>query len=188
MQARSRPRKVGSIVDLQHLLSNICSAAKKNDKSEEQLELILRSIHTTRRSITISAISGPIRKTSGNRGGDDSQGNGARSHQRRRNPGLTTDEDKDNSAYVDGLGWVLFRRGQIDEAQELGVRRRSATATTVIFDHLGDVYVRLKMQAEAGRAFQAIELYQNGARGKDEERTRDLQRKLKEVQMEIGGR
>jgi len=184
--------KPSTIVDLRYLLSNIYSAAKKNDKSEEQLELILK---IDPHNATVNNDLGYLWADQG-RHLEIAEAMIRKAVeldriQRRRNPSLTTDEDKDNAAYVDSLGWVLFRRGQIDEA-----RKELERATTlgdgddpVIYDHLGDVYVRLKMNAEAGRAFQkAIELYDNGARGKDEERTRDLRRKLKQVQMEIGGR
>ncbi len=104
---------------------------------------------------------------------------------------MATEDDRDNSAYVDSLGWVLFRRGQIDDA-----RKELERATTldesgdpVIYDHLGDVYQRLKMRPEATRAWQrALELYNQGVRGKDDERVRDIRRKIDQAKEVIGGR
>ena len=89
------------------------------------------------------------------------------------------------------VGWVLFRRGRIDEA-----RKELERATTleggddpVIHDHLGDVYSRLKMRLEATRAWQrALELYNQGVRGKDNERVRDIRHKIDQAKQEIGGR
>ena len=93
---------------------------------------------------------------------------------------------------MDSLGWVLFRRGQIDEA-----RKELERATTlgdgddpVIYDHLGR---RLQPPeacgAEASRAWQrALELYDHGLRTKDDERVRDIRRKIDQVKDEIGGR
>jgi tetratricopeptide (TPR) repeat protein len=184
--------KPGTIVDLRYLLSNIYSAAKKQDKSEEQLQLILK---IDPHNATVNNDLGYLWADQG-RQLEEAEGMIRKALeldriQRRRNPSLTAEDDKDNAAYVDSLGWVLFRRGKIEEA-----RTELERATIlgdgddpVIYDHLGDVYVRLKLMPEASRAFQkALELYENGARGKDEERTRDLQRKLKQTQAEIGGR
>ena len=60
---------------------------------------------------------------------------------------LTKEEDQDTAAFVDSLGWVLFRRGEIEAA-----RKELERATTlpdgddpVIWDHLGDVYQRLRL-------------------------------------------
>ena len=52
----------------------------------------------------------------------------------------------------------------------------------VLYEHLGDVYMRLNQRVEAARAWQrALDLYKGGLRGKDEERTRDIERKIKQA-------
>ena len=108
----------------------------------------------------------------------------------RKRKGDLSSDDKDNAAYVDSLGWVLFRRGKIEEARKELERavKLDEEGDPVIFDHLGDVYLRLRMRPEASRAWQrALELYRLGVR-KDDERVRDLQRKINQVKEETGGR
>ena len=51
-------------------------------------------------------------------------------------------EDKDNGAYLDSLGWVLFRQQRFKEAKEAllkAVEDKSAQHIE-IYDHLGDTY------------------------------------------------
>ena len=95
---------------------------------------------------------GPEQKSC-RRGDDDSQGRGARPQESAELAGLRTGADAefhDNACYIDSLGWVLFRRGQVDAA-----RKELEYATTlpdgddpVIYDHLGDV---LQAQGQATR-------------------------------------
>jgi tetratricopeptide (TPR) repeat protein len=179
-------------IEVRYLLSNVYSAAKRHADSEEQLQLILK-IEPDNATVNndlgylwadqgknLAAAETLIRKALE-----------ADRQQRRKNPNISAEDDKDNAAYVDSLGWVLYRRGQIDEA-----RKELERATTlgdgddpVIYEHLGDVYQHLKMRPEASRAWQrALELYNNGIRGKDDERMRDIRRKIEQVKDEIGGR
>ena len=63
--------------------------------------------------------------------------------QRNSNDALGLDADRDNAAYVDSLGWVLFRRGKIKEARaelEKASRLPDGAHDPVVWDHLGDVY------------------------------------------------
>ncbi len=184
--------RLAEVVEVRYLLSNVYAAAKRHADSEEQLQLILK-IEPDNATVNndlgylwadqgknLAAAENMIRKALE-----------AERSQRRKSPNLTSDDDKDNAAYVDSLGWVLYRRGQIDEA-----RKELERATTlgdgddpVIYDHLGDVYQHLKMRPEASRAWQrALELYDQGIRTKDEERVRDIRRKIDQVKEEIGGR
>jgi len=56
----------------------------------------------------------------------------------------------DNTAYLDSLGWVLFKRGKLKEAVEpLEKASKDPTADATIHDHLGDVYYQLKEHAKA---------------------------------------
>jgi len=59
-------------------------------------------------------------------------------------------EDPDNYAYLDSLGWVLFKRGKMEEAR-VSLEKASADSRsdTTIPDHLGDVYFQLQ---EIGKA------------------------------------
>jgi tetratricopeptide (TPR) repeat protein len=73
-------------------------------------------------------------------------------------------EDKENRAYLDSLGWVLFKRGKPQEALESltkaaekmkeEVAAEKSNPDTTILEHLGDVYFHvhdLRKAAEAWR-------------------------------------
>src|SRR5206468_823794 len=68
-------------------------------------------------------------------------------------------EEPDNSAYLDSLGWVLFKRGKVKEALdplEKAVTHPSGADAT-IHEHLGDVYFRLQQTAKAKAAWEKAE-------------------------------
>jgi tetratricopeptide (TPR) repeat protein len=91
---------------------------------------------------------------------------------------------EDNAAYIDSLGWVLYRRGHIDEARQELERAASLPdgEDPVIWEHLGDVYSHLRRPADARRAWErAVRLYEQGERRRDEERLGDLLHKLQSV-------
>jgi tetratricopeptide (TPR) repeat protein len=95
----------------------------------------------------------------------------------------STDDDPDNAAYLDSLGWVLFRKGKLDEArdwlQKAAALQMGAEDATV-WDHLGDVHFKMKLKDKAKEAYQtAIKLYEHDRRGKKEGRLDEAKRKLK---------
>jgi len=56
------------------------------------------------------------------------------------------EQDPDNGAYVDSMGWVLFRQGQYAAARaQLERALRLSGGDPVIHEHLGDVYTELKL-------------------------------------------
>lgn len=59
--------------------------------------------------------------------------------------------EPDNAAYIDSLGWVLFRQGRYEEALPELLRAASASepADAVILEHVGDAYAKLNRTAEA---------------------------------------
>jgi tetratricopeptide (TPR) repeat protein len=70
---------------------------------------------------------------------------------RQASPKFDPDTDHDNGAYLDSLGWVLFKRGQLEEAKKIlmdAVKDKDSQHIE-IFDHLGDVHMALKEKAEA---------------------------------------
>ncbi len=90
-------------------------------------------------------------------------------------------EVEDNAAYIDSLGWVLYRRGQVEKARKQLERAAKLPdgQDPVIWEHLGDVYDHLKMPAEAqGAWLHAIQLYGDGQRRRDDERIGTLRRKV----------
>ena len=68
----------------------------------------------------------------------------------------------ENAAYLDSMGWVLFKRGKFDEAigfLEKAVARKDGS-DAVIWDHLGDAYLQIDKVAEATKAWEkSIFLY-----------------------------
>lgn len=71
---------------------------------------------------------------------------------------LLPEEDRDNGAYLDSLGWVLFKKKQFKEAKEVllkAVEDKEAQHIE-IYDHLGDVYLSL------GETEKALEAWRKG--------------------------
>jgi Flp pilus assembly protein TadD len=96
---------------------------------------------------------------------------------------VSLDSDHDNAAYVDSLGWVLFRKGDWKGAcseLEKAVSLPNGDDDPVVWDHLGDVYFRLKEIEKAGKTWRtAIELYESGSRRRPDERYREIKEKLR---------
>jgi tetratricopeptide (TPR) repeat protein len=64
------------------------------------------------------------------------------------------DVERENPSYLDSLGWAHFKRGDLSRAQ--GPLERAAAAlpkTSVIQDHLGDLYFQMKRYRDAAVAF-----------------------------------
>jgi tetratricopeptide (TPR) repeat protein len=91
-------------------------------------------------------------------------------------------EFHDNACYIDSLGWVLFRRGQLEAARQ-ELERAGALPDgddPVIWDHLGDVYQALEQRAKAIEAWRkALDFYDQGKRRKIDERYRVLEKKVR---------
>jgi tetratricopeptide (TPR) repeat protein len=95
---------------------------------------------------------------------------------------LGIDSDLPNAAYLDSLGWVLFRRGKYAEALRILEQAVSLPQGNdpVLWDHLGDTYARLKQTEKARQAWtKAVTLYQLGVRYPREPRHKEIQEKLR---------
>ena len=91
--------------------------------------------------------------------------------------------DPENGAYLDSLGWALFRMGRMDEAESY-LRRAIAKGepNAVVFDHFGDVL------RERGSLPQALESWRKALSAEDEEQELDrtlVERKIREVQARL---
>jgi tetratricopeptide (TPR) repeat protein len=75
--------------------------------------------------------------------------------QRHDHPEAQTDENRDNGAYLDSLGWVLFKKKKYEEAEKalLEAVKEKDGQHVEIYDHLGDVYLALGKKAEAVAAW-----------------------------------
>jgi tetratricopeptide (TPR) repeat protein len=93
------------------------------------------------------------------------------------------DEEGDNGAYLDSLGWVLFRKGKPAEAREW-LEKAAALPDVAddptVWDHLGDVYSKLDQPAKAREAWQkAVKLYDTAGRKKSDPKKTEIEKKLK---------
>jgi len=99
------------------------------------------------------------------------------------------DPEPENAAYLDTLGWVLFRRGQLAEARvelERAAAMHLGSVDPVVWDHLGDVLFRQGEKAKAKAAWEkSLKLYEAdaraGSRGRRDGRLDEVKLKLKRV-------
>ena len=64
--------------------------------------------------------------------------------------------EPNNGAYLDSLGWVEFRQGKFDQALADLVRATQSVSRDdpVVFDHLGDTYLKLNHVPQALESWQ----------------------------------
>jgi tetratricopeptide (TPR) repeat protein len=109
-----------------------------------------------------------------------------RKTRRERNPDIKPDEDKDNAAYLDSLGWVLFKKKQYAEAKKYllqAVEDPKEGQHVEIYDHLGDAHLALGEKAEALAAWKkGVEVA--GESTREQEKKAEVEKKLKEMKGE----
>jgi tetratricopeptide (TPR) repeat protein len=181
--------KQSDIHEIRYTLSNVYSQAKQMDNAEEQLELILKTDPDDATACNdlgylwadqnknLAEAEKLIRKA-------------LETDRKEKKTGalVTVDSEQDNAAYLDSLGWVLFRRGQLKEARE---QLEKAAALDlglddpVVWDHLGDVYQRLNESKRATASWKkAIDLYEVVHRRPKDDRYKEIQQKLKLVEQQ----
>ena len=64
--------------------------------------------------------------------------------------------EPNNASYLDSLGWVQFRKGQFDRALDdlLRAVKAAEREDPVLFEHIGDTYLKLNRTREAVEAWQ----------------------------------
>jgi tetratricopeptide (TPR) repeat protein len=64
--------------------------------------------------------------------------------------------EPNNASYLDSLGWVEFRKGQFDRALDnlLQAAKTAQREDPVVFEHIGDTYLKLNRIREALEAWQ----------------------------------
>ena len=64
--------------------------------------------------------------------------------------------DPNNASYLDSLGWVEFRKGQFDRALDnlLQAAKTAQREDPVVFEHIGDTYLKLNRMRDALEAWQ----------------------------------
>ena len=176
----------GDLRDVRASLSQVYQAMNKMEESEQQLRLILEADSNDAtanndlgyvmadRNKNLPEAERLVRKAIEL----DRQ-------QRTTGPAITVDADKDNAAYVDSLGWVLFRQGKLDEAMkelEKASKLSGGDDDPVVWDHLGDVYQKAKQTDKALASWKkSLGLYDAGTRRKGDPRYKDIQEKIRLV-------
>src|SRR5262249_28548109 len=101
--------------------------------------------------------------------------------ERRAKPDLKPEDDKDNAAYLDSLGWVLFKQQRSKEALPYlaqAVEDPTEGQSLEIYDHLGDVYLALGQTAEAVEAWKkGLTLPADGKR--EQQRKIEVEKKVR---------
>jgi tetratricopeptide (TPR) repeat protein len=96
------------------------------------------------------------------------------------NPDIKPEEDKDNAAYLDSLGWVLFKLKKPKEAKPylLDAVKDEEGQHIEIFDHLAEVHLALGEKAEAIAAWKkGLEVA--GPNKSEQQRKQEVEKKLK---------
>ncbi len=92
------------------------------------------------------------------------------------------DEDPENTAYLDSLGWVLFKRGKAKEALEpLEKAAKGKSLDITICEHLGDVLFRLQDYGRAKEYWQKAEGFAAGSKPPSK-KLPDIRKKLAELE------
>jgi tetratricopeptide (TPR) repeat protein len=177
------------IRDIRYALSNVYSAANQLAKSEEQLRFILAD---NPNDATANNDLGYLMADQG-KNLDEAEilirkALALDAEQKKTPPVMSSDDGQPNAAYVDSLGWVLLRKGQLEDARkemEKAVSLPDGSSDPVVWDHLGDVYFRLEELARAKEAWQkGLELYETEKRRKLDRQYRELKEKLKLLEPE----
>ena len=103
--------------------------------------------------------------------------------QRKASPLYDADKDRDSAAYLDSLGWVLFKQGKPKEAKPhlLEAVKYEEGQHTEVYDHLAEVHVALGEKAEAVAAWKkAVEAATSSKR--DQKRKEQIEKKLEKLQ------
>lgn len=103
--------------------------------------------------------------------------------QRKKIEDLPKDEDKDNSAYLDSLGWVLFKKKDFKEAKKwlIDATQLEGGKHIEIYDHLADTHMALGENDDAIKVWkEALKLPDTTKR--DGERRKNIEKKLADAE------
>jgi tetratricopeptide (TPR) repeat protein len=180
LKERTQP---GELLEVRYTLSSIYSDAKDYAKAEAQLRRILKANPDSVRAYNDL---GYIMADQGKNLEESERLIRKAIDLDRQQKRIGTDlhpADEDNAAYLDSLGWVLFRRGQLEEARgwlEKASALADGASDPVVWDHLADVYYRLDQADRARTTWEkALTLYEKEKRRPLDERYEEIKRKLK---------
>ncbi len=175
----------GDILELRAILAGVYSAWKKLEKGEAQLLEILKTDPT---NATANNDLGYIWADHSKNLKEAEELIRKAIDLDRRQRKIGAIDDKDNAAYVDSLGWVLFRRGDFDGAireLERAVALPDGDDPT-LWDHLGDVYFRVGRLVQAQSAYErSVELFEENRTRPKDDIFREVRRKLELVKTQV---
>jgi tetratricopeptide (TPR) repeat protein len=183
-------RQPGQVRRIRYVLSGIYSSMRDFPKAEEQLQLMLKMDPND------STANNDLGYLWADRGKNLEEAErlirkalDLDRQERQTGTTLSGYDDQENYAYLDSLGWVLFRRGQIEAARrylEKAAALGRGEADPVIWDHLGDVYFRLEDKPRARAAWQkSLTLYETDKRRKLDDHYKELRHKLQLLDSEM---
>jgi DNA-binding SARP family transcriptional activator len=185
--ALAADKKKELATDVHYMLSNVYMEANAIDKAAQQLQMLLKEKPDdpgynndlgyiwADHDMNLLEAEKMIRKAIDEDRKQQEQKKGAKAGER------STAED--NSAYLDSLGWVLFKLKRYQEAKPLLEKATQAKdgQHVEIFDHLGEVHMAL------GEKGQAIEAWQQGVKAagpshREQEKKLEVEKKLKQAE------
>jgi len=97
------------------------------------------------------------------------------------------DQDPNNGAYLDSLGWVYYRQGKLAEAEGVLVRALDRIGSDpTVHDHLGDVYFKLGKTRDAISQWQtSLKEFQKETSESDPEEVAKVNRKLDDARVRL---
>jgi tetratricopeptide (TPR) repeat protein len=176
-------KQSGDIVEIRLTLANLYSAMRSFPKAENELQLVLKADPTNATACNdlgyLWADQGKNLKEA-----EELIRKALELDQDQRKTLISphVDPDQDNAAFVDSLGWVLFRRGNLDDARkelERATKLPGGAEDPVVWDHLGDVYFKLGRTVEAQTCWQrSVTLYEDDKARPLNEHYKDLKTKI----------
>lgn len=174
--------KQADVLEVRYTLSNIYSLKGDSAKSEEQLRLILDvdpDAHLANNNLGYQMADRNINL-------DEAEKLIRRAIEMYRSLSKEAGDEADSAAYIDSLGWVLFRRGKLDEAREWLEKAAAlpdGADDPAVWDHLGDAYAKLRLASKAKEAWNtSLKLYDTGGRRKSDSHRAEVVKKLKTVE------
>jgi len=91
------------------------------------------------------------------------------------------EKDRDSPAYLDSLGWVLFKQGKAKEARPhlLEAVKQPEGRHTEIYDHLAEVQITLGERDEAVATWRRALEVASPTSKRDQKRKTEIEKKLR---------
>jgi len=173
---------ITQVQEIRQTLSIVYSLQGDHAKSEEQLRLILE----TDPDAALANNNLGYQMADRNVNLDEAERLIRRAIEVERSARNQADDEGDNAMYLDSLGWVLFRKGQPAEAREWLERAAAlpdGADDPTVWEHLGDVYVKLDLPGKAKEAWQmSLKMSGSAPKRKGDTRPAEVEKKLKTLE------